>query len=322
MTLVKGFDVCQFLRSFGSHLDDGYSFGLYAKSSCHFLRWEMQMNDVCKQWNLDPLKLPRHVGIIMDGNGRWATQKRLPRVAGHRKGVERVKEITELSGNLGLKGLTLFAFSDENWRRPEEEVGALMGLLRWYLRAEKQRIIKNNVQFRVIGDRRKLSMDILELISEVENDTRLNTGMFLTVALSYGSRGEIVRGVKRIIAKVQAGEVFADDIDEALFEDNLDTAGLPALDMVVRTSGEMRISNFLLWQAAYAELFFEKAYWPDFDSERFTGMLKDFSSRERRFGMTPEQSRLRSEDSSPGLDLGTSGLGGASLGANFSTVRA
>ena len=247
------------------------------------------MNAHCSQWDLDSSRLPKHVGIIMDGNGRWATASRLPRVAGHRKGVERVKEITELAGNLGISALTLFAFSDENWRRPEEEVGALMGLLRWYLRAESERIIKKNVRFRVIGDRRKLSNDIMEQVLALEEDTRNNTGMWLSVALSYGGRGEILRGVRRAVAAVQAGDLFPDDIDEEFFENQLDTAGLPALDMLIRTSGEFRISNFLLWQAAYAELFFEAAFWPDFDSARFVHCLKSFASRERRFGLTPEQ---------------------------------
>jgi undecaprenyl diphosphate synthase len=243
----------------------------------------------CSKWNLDPLKLPKHVGIIMDGNGRWATSKRLPRVAGHRKGVERVQEITELCGQLGLPALTLYAFSDENWRRPEEEVGALMGLLRWYLRSEKARILKNNVQFRVIGDRRKLSSDIMSLIQNLEEETSHKTGMQLTVALSYGSRGEIIRAVKRIMELSDKGEVFAEDIDEQIFEKCLDTHGLPPLDMMVRTSGEQRLSNFLLWQAAYSELFFDDALWPDFDSQKLVDHLSTFAGRERRFGKTPEQ---------------------------------
>jgi len=247
------------------------------------------MNESCAEWQLEPAKLPRHVGIIMDGNGRWATGRRLPRVAGHRKGVERVQEITELAGNLGIEALTLYAFSDENWRRPEEEVGALMGLLRWYLRAERNRIVRNNVRFRVIGDRRKLSSDILSLIESLEADTAHSTGMHLAVALSYGSRGEIVRAVKRLAQQVDKGEVFADDIDEQAFDDALDTAGLPALDMLIRTSGEQRISNFLLWQAAYAEMFFERTLWPDFSSTCFVELLRAFAERERRFGLTPQQ---------------------------------
>lgn len=247
------------------------------------------MDEHCKRWGLDPLKLPRHVGIIMDGNGRWATSRRLPRIAGHRKGVERVREIVEMGGNVGLEALTLFAFSDENWRRPDEEVGALMNLIRMYVRAEKKRLIQENVQFRVIGDRRKLSTDIVELLEDVEEATSVNTGMCLNIALSYGSRGEILRAAKRIAARVAKGELFSDDIDETLFEEHLDTSGLPTVDMLIRTSGEFRVSNFMLWQIAYAELFFEKCYWPDFDSHLFAGLLKDYASRERRFGLTSEQ---------------------------------
>ena len=246
------------------------------------------MDASCSKWNLDPHKLPRHIGIIMDGNGRWATSRRLPRVAGHRKGVERVQEITELCGNLGIEALTLYAFSDENWRRPEEEVGALMGLLRWYLRAERARIVKNNVQFRVIGDRRKLSSDIMELILELEEETAANTGMHLSVALSYGGRGEILRAVKRIVEQTSKGEFFPEDIDESMFDKCLDTVGLPPLDMLVRTSGEQRLSNFLLWQAAYAELFFEQALWPDFDSQKLVSHMIHFAGRERRFGAVPD----------------------------------
>lgn len=247
------------------------------------------MNEHCHHWSLDPQKLPRHVGIIMDGNGRWATTRKLPRIAGHRKGVERVREIVEMGGNIGLKALTLFAFSDENWRRPEEEVGALMNLIRLYIRKEKKRLIEENIQFRVIGDRQKLSRDIMELLEDVEMATENNTGMCLSIALSYGSRGEILRAAKRIVARVERGELFANDIDERCFEDHLDTVNLPPLDMLVRTSGEYRISNFLLWQAAYAELFFERGFWPDFDSACFAGLLREFSRRERRFGMTSEQ---------------------------------
>lgn len=249
------------------------------------------MTQECNQWGVESAHLPRHVGIIMDGNGRWASQRRLPRIAGHRKGVERVKEITELSGKLGLEALTLFAFSDENWRRPEEEVGALMGLLRWYLRAERNEIIRNNVRFRVIGERRKLSSDITAQVATLEADTAHNTGMALNIALSYGGRGEILRGVKRIIAKVEAGEIFPEDIDEACFERHLDTSGLPNVDCLIRTSGEMRVSNFMLWQIGYAEMFFESALWPDFDSQKYTDILRAFAGRERRFGLTPEQVR-------------------------------
>lgn len=250
------------------------------------------MNKYCEHWNLNPLKLPKHIGIVMDGNGRWASKRHLPRIAGHRKGVERVQEITEFCGNIGIQALTLFAFSDENWRRPEEEVGGIMGLLRWYIRKEHNKIVQNNIQFRVIGDRQKLSTDIIDLIENLEHETRHNTGMHLCIALSYGARGEILRAVKKIVEKVNSNQIFPDDIDENIFEECLDTQGLPHLDMFIRTSGEMRVSNFLLWQIAYAELFFNEALWPDFNSEKLAELLKQFSFRERRFGLTPEQVKL------------------------------
>jgi len=247
------------------------------------------MNEFFQRWELDPLQLPRHVGIIMDGNGRWATSRRLPRVAGHRKGVERVNEITEFAVKAGLQALTLYAFSDENWRRPEEEVSALMGLLRWYLKAERNKILDNNIRFRLIGDRGKLSSDILEMATELEEASAQNTGTYLCIALSYGSRGEILRAVRRVLEKINSGELYPADIDEQTFEEQLDTAGLPSVDMVIRTSGEQRMSNFLLWQSAYAEYFFEPAPWPDFSEDMFAQLLKKYSSRERRFGRTPEQ---------------------------------
>ncbi|MES2614848.1 MAG: polyprenyl diphosphate synthase [Bdellovibrionota bacterium] len=247
------------------------------------------MNDYCTEWGLNPQKLPHHIGIVMDGNGRWATQRRLPRIAGHTKGVERVQEITELCGNLEIEALTLFAFSDENWRRPEEEVGGIMGLLRWYIRKERKRIIEKNVRFRVIGDRQKLSTDIIELVEKLEHDTINNTGLQLSVALSYSSQGEILRAVKKIVTKIEAQEIYTNDIDEKIFESCLDTCGLPPLDMFVRTSGEFRVSNFLLWQLAYAELFFDSTLWPDFGNKKLVELLKEYAKRERRFGMTPEQ---------------------------------
>lgn len=251
------------------------------------------MNEFFKRWELDPQKLPRHVGVIMDGNGRWATARRLPRVAGHRKGVERVNEITEFAVQCGLQALTLYAFSDENWRRPEEEVSALMSLLRWYLKAERNKILDNNIKFRLIGDRGKLSTDILEMAVSLEEASAANTGLNLCVALSYGSRGEILRAVRRVLEKIDSGELYPADLDEQTFEEHLDTAGLPNVDMVIRTSGEQRVSNFLLWQSAYAEYFFENEPWPDFTASSFAGFLREFSSRQRRFGRTPEQAESR-----------------------------
>ncbi len=229
----------------------------------------------------------------MDGNGRWAKSRNLPRLAGHRKGVERVDEITECACKLGLKALTLFAFSNENWKRPEDEVTGLMGLLRWYLRSERRKILDNNIVFRIIGDRRKLSSDILDQVERLEAETESNTGMCLTIALSYGSRSEIVRAVAKLATEVAEGRVYASDIDEELFESHLDTAPLPELDLVIRTSGESRLSNFLLYQAAYAELSFEDARWPDFNQALFCDHLRRFGQRERRFGQTSEQAAAR-----------------------------
>lgn len=244
-----------------------------------------------QQQGLDSSKLPAHVGIIMDGNGRWATNRHLPRLAGHRKGVERVIELTEFASQLGLKAVTIYAFSDENWRRPEEEVSHLMGLLRWYIRAERARLIKNNIIFRVIGDRKKLSVDILQQIVSLEEATQSNTGTHLTVALSYGSRGEMIRAIQRMMADVKLEKLFPSDISEDLIDSYLDTNGLPSVDLLIRTSGEQRVSNFLLWQIAYAELYFEPCFWPDFSSQVFVNILKNYEGRERRFGLTPEQTK-------------------------------
>lgn len=247
------------------------------------------MNELYLKWGLNPSKLPRHIGIVMDGNGRWATKRLFPRIAGHAKGVERVQEIAELCENLKIQALTLYAFSDENWRRPEDEVTGIMGLLRLYIRKERMRIIENNIRFGVIGNRNKLSPDIVELIEKLERDTEKNTGMFLSIALSYGSQAEILRAVNKIATQVKQNELNLGELNEKTFERYLDTCNLPPLDMFIRTSGEYRISNFLLWQLAYAELFFDKTLWPDFNSERFVELLKEFACRDRRFGMTPEQ---------------------------------
>ncbi len=247
------------------------------------------MNDYCKELNLNPLLLPKHIGIVMDGNGRWALKQNLTRLKGHQKGIERVQEIVETCGKLEIQALTLYAFSDENWRRPEDEVSGIMGLLRWYMRKEREKLLENNVQFRVIGNRHKLSQDIVASIEELEEKTKNNQGLKLSVALSYGGRSEIVRAVKKIARRVATNEFFAEDIDENCFERFLDTESLPPVDMFIRTSGEYRISNFLLWQIAYAELFFEKSLWPDFDTLKFVETLRAFASRERRFGLTSEQ---------------------------------
>jgi len=247
------------------------------------------MNDYCKELNLDPRQLPKHVGVVMDGNGRWALSQNLPRLKGHQKGIDRVRELVEVCGRLEISALTLYAFSDENWRRPEEEVDGIMGLLRWYIRKEREKMLENNVQFRMIGDRCKISNDIMVSIEQLEKETKNNTGLMLNVALSYGGRGEIIRAVKKVARRVATNKFFAEDIDEQVFESFLDTENLPPLDLFIRTSGELRISNFLLWQIAYSELFFEKSLWPDFDTKKFVNVLKEFAKRERRFGQTSTQ---------------------------------
>jgi undecaprenyl diphosphate synthase len=245
---------------------------------------DSRASERARSQGLDLASLPGHVGVIMDGNGRWAKARQLPRLAGHRKGVERVDEITTCACELGLHALTLFAFSNENWKRPEDEVTGLMGLLRWYLRAERKKILQNNIVFRVIGERRKLSSDILRQVEDLEVQSSSNNGMHLTIALSYGSRSEIVRAVARLAEEVASGRLYASDIDEETFESFLDTHGLPPLDLVIRTSGEFRLSNFLLYQAAYAELSFDDAFWPDFDADRFCYHLREYARRDRRFG--------------------------------------
>jgi undecaprenyl diphosphate synthase len=244
--------------------------------------------------NLDAKKLPRHVAIVMDGNGRWAGERHLPRLMGHRKGVERVREITETAGRLGIHALTLYAFSDENWRRPEEEVGGLMTLLRSYVKSDRERLVAQGVVFRVLGDKSRLPADVLDLVLSLEAETAALDGLHLNIALSYGGRSEIVRAVKRIADRIVTGELTPDQIDGDLFDNALDTAGLPAVDLFIRTSGEFRVSNFLLWQIAYAEMFFEKIYWPDFDSAAFVRVLGEFAKRERRFGMTSAQVTAKS----------------------------
>ncbi len=225
-------------------------------------------------------RLPRHVGIIMDGNGRWAEVRGLPRIEGHRRGVERSKEVIEVSGELGLKVLTLYAFSVENWQRPSSEVITLMKLLEFYLKNELDSLMKKDIVFRTIGDIWRLPEQIQSLIREAEEKTSSNRGMTFVTALSYGGRNEILGAVKKLI---YAG-VNPEELTEEIFNSYLDTAGLPAPDLIIRTSGEMRISNFLLWQAAYSELYFTDTLWPDFTRDEFLLAIQDYQRRERRFG--------------------------------------
>jgi undecaprenyl diphosphate synthase len=228
--------------------------------------------------------LPTHVAIIMDGNGRWARARGLPRVAGHRRGAESVRRTITAAAELGIRYLTLFGFSSENWKRPVAEVDDLMGLLRHYLRGEIADLHKNGVRLRVIGDRTKLAPDIVTLIDNAETMTRDNKGLTLIVALSYGSRAELAAAARAIAQSVRDGRLSVDAIDEALVERFLTTAGIPDPDLLIRTSGEKRLSNFLLWQSAYTELVFVDTLWPDFTKQDLEDAIREFQRRERRYG--------------------------------------
>ncbi|HEC97575.1 MAG TPA: di-trans,poly-cis-decaprenylcistransferase [Nitrospirae bacterium] len=224
----------------------------------------------------------------MDGNGRWAKLRGLPRVEGHSKGAERTKELIKAAQEVGIDVLTLYAFSLENWQRPDDEVTTLMELLQLYLTKELKDLIMKGIRFRVIGDREKLPAVIQGIIAEIEERTSANKGLTLVIALSYGGRDEILRAVKKAITS----GVRPEEISEERFETLLDTAGLPAVDLIIRTSGEKRLSNFLLWQGAYAELYFTETLWPDFTREEFLCAIQDYQHRERRFGgiMSPSES--------------------------------
>ena len=232
------------------------------------------------------LTIPTHVAIIMDGNGRWAKARGLPRIAGHKRGADSVRAAIESAIKYGVRYLTLYSFSSENWKRPEDEVNDLMGLLRRYLRSEIAELHKNGVRLQVIGERSDLSNDIVDLIEDCEALTAQNTTLDLIIALSYGGRMEIANAAKILAEKSVAGEINSDDINETLFELYLDTSGIPDPDLLIRTSGEKRISNFLLWQLAYAELVFLDSLWPDFNEEEFALAISEFSRRERRYGAT------------------------------------
>jgi undecaprenyl diphosphate synthase len=230
------------------------------------------------------LPLPRHVGIIMDGNGRWAHRHGLPRGEGHRRGVEALRRAVRFAARRGIRYLTLFSFSSENWSRPDEEIEGLFNLVRIFIRSDLAELCRNDVRIRVIGERHALPTDILSLIDEAEAQTFGNGGLQLVVAFNYGARDEIVRAVRRLVEQVGKGALAAGEIDHRSFEQALDTAGIPDPDLIVRTSGEQRISNFLLWQAAYAELVFMPVLWPDFGDDDFEVALQEFASRERRYG--------------------------------------
>ncbi len=235
-------------------------------------------------------KLPSHVAIIMDGNGRWARQRGLERVFGHQQGVNAVREVVEAAAELGINYLTLYAFSTENWGRPDEEVSALMGIMIQSLNNETDTLLKNNISLRAIGDVDRLAADVRARLFETLNLTSGSTGMNLIIALSYSSRWEIIQAAKRIALDVKEGTLKPDSINEDDFEKYLTTSGVPDPELMIRTSGELRISNFLLWQLAYAELYFTDKLWPDFGKEDFYNAIIDFQKRERRFGKTSEQS--------------------------------
>ena len=227
---------------------------------------------------------PHHVAIIMDGNGRWAKARGLPRVAGHRRGAGAVRRVIRGAGELGIPVLTLFAFSTENWTRPADEVSDLMGLLRHYLRHELEELGRNGARLRVIGERSRLAPDIVSDIADAEQRTRSNTRIDVNICINYGSRDEIVQATRNLARKVASGELAPEKIDEGLFERELLTAGVPDPDLMIRTSGEQRISNFLLWQCAYAELVFVDTLWPDFGKEHLERAVAEFRRRERRYG--------------------------------------
>jgi undecaprenyl diphosphate synthase len=230
--------------------------------------------------------LPRHVAIIMDGNGRWAQARGLPRIAGHRRGAEAVRRSVAAAGELGIPYLTLFGFSSENWKRPSGEIQDLMALLRHYLRAEIAELHRNGVRLKVIGERRRLSPDIVGMIEHAERLTAENRAVTLTVALSYGGRAELVAAVRRIAAQVGAGALAVEAIDEACLARHLFTADMPDPDLLIRTSGEQRISNFLLWQCAYSELVFTDTMWPDFGKPDLERAIEEFCGRDRRYGVS------------------------------------
>lgn len=232
---------------------------------------------------LESDRIPGHVAVIMDGNGRWAQMRGLPRIEGHKRGSERAREIIEASMEVGVKTLTLYAFSIENWQRPDDEVSTLMKLLEFYLRKELRELIKEGIVFRTIGETWRLPENIQLLLQDTSVRSSGNRGMKFVLALSYSGRNEIIRAVRKVVES----KVNPEELTEEYFESFLDTSGIPAPDLIIRTSGEKRISNFLLWQAAYAEFYFTDTLWPDFTREEFFVALHDYKRRERRFGAVP-----------------------------------
>ena len=235
------------------------------------------------------MSIPTHVAIILDGNGRWAKAKGLPRKAGHVQGAKNVEKICEAAYNMGIKYLTVYAFSTENWNRPQDEVDALMQLLRNYMKTCLKTAAKNNMSVRVIGDKTRLADDIRDSIAKLEEATKDYTGLHFQIALNYGSRDEITRAVKSLAQQVAAGELAPEQITEQTISEHLDTVGIPDPDLMIRTSGEQRISNYLLWQLAYAEFYFTPVPWPDFDKKELEKAIEVYQKRDRRYGLVMEE---------------------------------
>jgi undecaprenyl diphosphate synthase len=238
---------------------------------------------------IDLARLPRHVGIIMDGNGRWAKKRFLPRIAGHREGVKAVDRVVSHARRMGIKALTLYSFSSENWNRPRSEIEALMEILGEYLKRELRRMIREDIRFNAIGHLEELPEFAQDIIRSSTAETAQRQGMVLTLALSYGSRQEIVDAAKKIASEVRAGKIEPENVEESDIARFLYTTDLPELDLLIRTSGEIRLSNYLLWQAAYAELYFTDVYWPDFEEKDLEEAVHTFQSRIRKFGLTEDQ---------------------------------
>jgi undecaprenyl diphosphate synthase len=233
---------------------------------------------------IDLERMPAHIAIIMDGNGRWAQKRNLPHMAGHNAGMQTIKEIVKASSTLGIKYLTVYAFSTENWKRSMEEVGGIFKLIVIYIEKELKELHENNVKVRVWGDYERLPGDAVESLERSLKTTENNTGLQFNIALNYGGRDELLRSVKKLAQEVEAGSLKADDITEDLIAGNLYTAGIPDPDMIIRTSGEMRLSNYLLWQSAYSELVFTDVFWPDFNRKEYERLIELYQNRKRRFG--------------------------------------
>jgi len=236
--------------------------------------------------SIDPKNLPKHVAIIMDGNGRWAKKRLMNRVRGHQKGTDVVRDITRVSRQIGISYLTLYAFSEENWKRPQTEIAALMNILKQFLKSEHPEMLENGIKLQPIGRVDKFPRDAQDFLHDTINKTAKNKHMVLTLALSYGGRQEIIDAVQDIVSKVERGTLTADQISEDLISKALYTSDMPDPDLLIRTSGEYRISNFLLWQIAYTELYITPTLWPDFNRDEYLAAIKDFQNRERRFGRT------------------------------------